>query len=131
MADMNKIKSSIQEESIEIERRLRELLVKYEDFYREGNKMFVDERQASQSMDGLEDFYRLIQTIRRNRDVVASLFRGMKNIRSIDRFQFVEEEIPEGRSNPAPQKKAKKKKKRAKQPKPQLQAPKSGEAINA
>jgi hypothetical protein len=43
-------------------------------------------------MTGLEDFYRMIQTIRRNRDVIGSLVRGVINLRSLKEFKVVEED---------------------------------------
>jgi len=93
MSDLNKMMSEIQKESKEVEKRLKGLLVKYETLYKEGNRIFTHERIATDSMDGLESFHRLIQTVRRNRDVIASLIRGHNNLRSIADFSFVEEEV--------------------------------------
>lgn len=93
MADLNKIMIDIQRKSSDIENSIKELFTKYEILYREGNKIFHRERIAVGSMEGLESFYRLIQVIRRNRDVIGSLLRGVNNLRSISDFKFVEEEI--------------------------------------
>jgi hypothetical protein len=79
----------------EVEKKLKEFYEKYDAFYREGNHQFSDERIASGSMKGLEDFYRLIQVVKRNRDVVGSLIRGMSNLRPISDFKWVEEDVPE------------------------------------
>ena len=57
--------------------------------------MLTEERTASGGMTGLEDFYRMVQTIRRNRDVVGSTLRGLANLRPLAGFQVIEEEIME------------------------------------
>lgn len=99
MADLNKLMLDIQDESVDVERRLKILLSKYDTLYKEGNNQFVQERIASNgSMEGLEDFRRLILTIKRNKDVMASLVRGVDNLRSIKEFKFIEEEISEPKS---------------------------------
>jgi len=94
MPDLNNILNDIQKKTSEVDEAVQNLLAKYNDLYREGTRMFNEERTASNgSMDGLEDFYRLVQIIRRNRDVVGSLTRGMKNIRTMDQFKVIEEDI--------------------------------------
>jgi len=93
MSDLNKMMSEIQKESKEVEKRLKGLLVKYETLFKEGTRLFTHERIAVGSMEGLESFHRLVQTVRRNRDVVGSLIRGHNNLRSIADFSFVEEEV--------------------------------------
>ncbi len=93
MSDLNKMMADIQKDSSEVETKLKRLLIKYETLYKEGYRNFTHERMISGSMDGLEDFQRLVQTVRRNRDVVRSLLRGHDNLRSISGFSFVEEEI--------------------------------------
>jgi len=94
MADLNKLMSEIRKESSDVEKSLKKLLIKYETLYREGHRIYSAERIAADSMEGLESFHRLIQTVRRNRDVVGSLLRGHNNLRSITDFKFIEEEIP-------------------------------------
>ncbi|GAG05718.1 unnamed protein product, partial [marine sediment metagenome] len=85
----------------------KSFLIKYEELYREGNRQLVSERTASSgSMEGLEQFHRLIQIMRRNRDVAGSLVRGITNLRSMAAFKFIEEEVPKPVEKP---KKAKKK----------------------
>jgi len=94
MPDLNNILDDIQKTTSEVDEAVQNLLAKYNDLYREGTRMFNEERTASNgSMDGLEDFYRLVQIIRRNRDVVGSLTRGMKNIRAMAQFKVIEEDI--------------------------------------
>lgn len=94
MADLNKLMIDIQNESIDIEKKLKGLLIKYDSLYRDGNQQFIEERISSNgSMDGLEDFRRLILIIKRNKDVISSLVRGIDNLRSIKEFKFIEEEI--------------------------------------
>ncbi len=66
-------------------------------------------------MEGLEQFHRLIQIIRRNRDVAGSLVRGISNLRSMSDFKFVEEDIPK---KPLAKPKRAKKRKAPKAPPP-------------
>jgi hypothetical protein len=87
--------SKIQKSSSEIDQKLKTLFGEYNDFYTEANRQFISERSASGNMTGLEDFYRMTQTIRRNRDVIGSLVRGVVNLRSLKEFKVVEEDIPE------------------------------------
>jgi hypothetical protein len=75
-----------------VSRELKGLLTSYESLYREANMTFMSERAASGTLDGLEDFYRLVNIIRRNRDVAGSLVRGLRSLRAMDKFRFVEEE---------------------------------------
>jgi len=92
--DLNRIMDSIQKDSKDLETQMQTLLEKYEEFYREGNRQYMQERAASESMEGLEDFYLLVQTTRRNRDVFGSLLRGIKGLRNLSKYKFVEEAIP-------------------------------------
>jgi len=86
---------AIQGESSDLEKRLKAFLIKYEEMYRQGNMQLMSERSASKgSMEGLEQFHRLVQIMRRNRDVAGSLVRGISNLRSMSSFKFVEEEVP-------------------------------------
>ena len=93
--DLNQIISEIKKTSTDVERKLKDFFGKYDSFYREAQHQFEGERISSGSTKGLEDFYRLVQTVRRNRDVVGSLIRGMDNLRPITEFRWVEEDIPE------------------------------------
>jgi hypothetical protein len=62
MADLNNILDSIQKKTSDVEKSVQDLLSGYNDLFREGTRMFNVERIASNGkMDGLEDFYRLIQ----------------------------------------------------------------------
>jgi hypothetical protein len=93
--DLNRIISDIKKTGTDLEKRIKEFYEKYENFYKESYSQFNVERMASGSMNGLEDFYRLIQTVKRNRDVVSSLIRGMTNLRPIEDFKWIEEDIIE------------------------------------
>jgi len=105
MPDLNQIMSNIQKQSKDTEEMIIKLLSQYEDLYREGNRIFASERTASNgSLDGLEDFYRLLQVIKRNRDVVGSIFRGLKNLRPMSEFKFIEENVPDQKPKKPPKK---------------------------
>lgn len=93
--DLNKMIFDIKKTGSDIEKKTKEFYEKYDAFYREANHQFNGEQLASGSTKGLEDFYRLIQTVKRNRDVVGSLIRGMTNLRPISEFRWIEEDIPE------------------------------------
>ena len=94
MPDLNKQIAEIGKDSREIEFKLSEFFKKYDNLYREGNSQFNTEKTASAgSMDGLEEFRRLILIIRRNKDIVASLMRGVSNFRPLSNFRFIEEEV--------------------------------------
>lgn len=93
-SDLNKLLILIQKDSKSLEQKMKELMVEYEELYRSGNRQYIEERTASNSTEGLEEFYILIQTVRRNRDVVGSLLRGINNLRSLERFKIVEKNIP-------------------------------------
>jgi hypothetical protein len=58
------------------------------------------------SLEGLEDFYHLVQILKRNRDVISTTLRSLKNLRPLDKFKFVEEDIA---AAPAPKTETKKK----------------------
>lgn len=111
MADLNKLMAEVQSDCSEAERLLRNLLVKYESLYNEGNKQFIQERVlANGSMDGMEDFRHLVLTVKRNKDIIGSLVRGIDNLRSIKEFKFIEEEIPVSKSVKPKKRKTKPKK---------------------
>lgn len=103
--DLNKMVVDIQKGCSELDNRLKKVFGKYEDLYREANRHFVNERTSSGSIKGLEDFYHMVQMIRRNRDVVGSLVRGVASLRSLKEFTIIEEDVPER----APAKKPRKK----------------------
>jgi len=84
--------SNLISKSLKIEKSLKDFFIEYENLFRESNNQFMSERSSSGTMDGLDDFYRLVNTIRRNRDVAGSLLRGFKNLRPINKFRFIEEE---------------------------------------
>jgi len=103
MSDLNKMVDEVQKEGKELDKRLKGLLVKYEDLFNNGNRELIQERAASGTMNGLDDFYRFIQLIRRNRDVVGSLVRGLNNLRPLSGYKVIMEDVPEIK----PKKKAK------------------------
>jgi hypothetical protein len=94
MADLNKEMINIQEHFLKIKEELKRLLLGYDELYREINWNYINERKASTSSEGFEDFYKLLLTIRRNKDLIGSLVRGCEGIKTIDKFKFIEEEIP-------------------------------------
>jgi predicted CopG family antitoxin len=93
--DLNKMLSDVKKNNMDIDAKLKMFLMKYDGLYQEANRQFHQERTASGSMKGLEDFYYMVQTIKRNRDVVSSLVRGITNLRSLKNFSIIEEDIPE------------------------------------
>lgn len=108
MPDLNNLMTNVQKQGSELQERLQNLLMQYEELYRESNSRFMSERLATGNMDGLEDFHRLVQIIRRNRDVIGSLNRGLRSIRSMEKFKFVEQNIPEKRAEAKPKRRKKK-----------------------
>lgn len=98
MPDLNKMLDDVQNQSKDITKFLERLLGTYENLYREGHNLYLRERVSSN--DGMDEFHRLVQIIRRNRDVVGSLLRGLRNIRPISDFRFVEEDVPEVQKDP-------------------------------
>lgn len=96
MADLNDLLSEVQNQSKDLNKRIKDLFIKYDHLYKESYKRLVLERDAaSGNMDGLEEFYRLVNIIRRNRDVTGSLARGVRGLRATVRFKFVEEDTSE------------------------------------
>ena len=94
MADLNRLKQNVLKESSELNDQLKRLYANYEQLYQESFKELSSSRMASGgSMEGLETFYIAVQTVRRNRDVVTSLMKGLKSLRPMDKFQFIEEDI--------------------------------------
>jgi len=113
MPDLNRMLQEVQRQSSEINDKTKNLLGLYENLLREGNRVLAEERTASGSNLGLEDFIRLMQIIRRNRDVIGSLIRGGSNLRPMAAFKFIEEDIKEAFS-----KKTRKQKPSEKKPEP-------------
>jgi hypothetical protein len=103
MPDLNKMLSDVQYKTGKIKEDIMVLLRDYEGLLHEANSIYVIQKYESGS-DGLEDFYRLIQIIKRNRDVVGSLTRGISNVRPMDKFKFIEEDL-EKEATPKPQEK--------------------------
>lgn len=119
MPDLNDLMTAVQKRGSDIQKQVHDLLVDYEELYRQSNNRFMQERTASGNFEGLDDFHRLVQILRRNRDVVSSLFRGIRNIRSLEKYRFVEEEIEEAKEAKAKEAKSKKRRqsrKKAKEP---------------
>lgn len=115
MADLNKQLANVQERETELKRQLRNFLGTYDDLYKESNQLLMSQRVAARGdMAGLEAFYRLVQTIKRNRDVVGSMMRGVHNLRPLGEFRVIEEDVTdaqlaEEKRKAAEDKKAKKK----------------------
>ena len=108
MADMNQILNSIQKQTSEVDASMNKLLMAYEELHKESSRMFREEYTASNNMSGLEDFYRLTQLVRRNRDIVGSMTRGLKNLHHLNEFKFVEEETSQQEQKKATKPKKKK-----------------------
>ena len=120
MADLNRLMAAIQGEGSGIEQKLKAFLIKYEELYREGNRQLLTERTASSgNMEGLEQFHRLVQILRRNKDVAGSLVRGISNLRSMSAFKFIEEDVP--KPEPKKPKKAKRSQTKKQEPEPKPQ----------
>ena len=92
MADLNRLLVNVSQKTAHLREEFLSLLREYEGLYGESNNLYMTEKMASNN-DGLDDFYVLVQTIRRNRDIVGSVLKGLNGIRPTDRFKFVEEEI--------------------------------------
>jgi len=94
MADLNRNMMELQKKFSRIGVDLKDLLVEYDGMFREINNLYLSERLASGNSNGLEDFFRLLQTVKRNRDVIASVLRGCSGYRPVDKFKIVEEDVP-------------------------------------
>lgn len=100
MADLNKNLENLQDRFYKIRDELKTLLRDYDEMFHEVNASYMEERMASEREfrdtrkidSSIEDFYRLLLIMRRNKDVIGSLVRGTNNMRPVDRFKFVEEE---------------------------------------
>jgi len=132
MPDLNKMMSDVQKESATAEKQIKRLLESYSNLCREGTQLFRSERLATGNMGGLEDFYMFVQILKRNRDVIGSLLRGFGNLRSTDRFKFVEEDFSDIPKTKKKKKPAKMNKKKIEELKiPQEAVVTGGEASNA
>lgn len=92
MPDLNKMLIDIRKSNENLEGLIKETFKKYEQLYYVANSQYVREITASGSSRGLEDFYLMVQTIKRNRDVIGSLIRGTANLRSLKDFKIIEED---------------------------------------
>lgn len=95
MADLNKLLDTVRSQAEDAKQVLERLLLSYENLYKEASSIYREETMGNNSLEGMEDFYRLLQVTRRNRDVVGSMFRGIRGLRSMASFRFVEEDVPE------------------------------------
>jgi hypothetical protein len=95
MPDLNNMMEEVQRNSTVIKDKMKDLFMQYDGLLRESNRIFLEERMKSGSTAGLEDFIRLMQIIKRNRDVIGSMMRGVSNIRAFTGFKFIEEDIAE------------------------------------
>lgn len=94
ISNLNLLMDTVKNQVQEVERHIQTLLVNYESLSKEANRVYASEKIASGS-EGLDDFYHLTQVIRRNRDVAGSMLRGIKNMRPLSQFRFIEEDIAE------------------------------------
>jgi hypothetical protein len=97
----NQVIADLQKKSTKTKKDLEFLLKKYEDLLHEINAVYLEERMAVMSSrdgegrteDDLRGFYKLIQVLKRNRDIIGSTLRGFSNLRPTSEFKFVEEDI--------------------------------------
>jgi hypothetical protein len=96
MPDLNNILNDVKLETNKMNSLSKNLLIKYDNLYNIGCQIFNEERGKSNgNMDGLEDFYSLIQTIRRNRGIIGSITLGIRNLKNMDKFKIMEEDVEE------------------------------------
>lgn len=94
MADLNALNQKTLKQVSELSERMKNLYADYEQMYKEGFRELTASRNASGgSMEGLEAFYIAVQTVRRNRDVIVSLMKGLKGLRPMGDFRFIEEDV--------------------------------------
>ena len=91
-SDLNKTMDEAVKLSSEVKKELKNLLFLYDGFLREANHILLQERMASTNPNELGDFVYLMHLIKRNRDVVGSLNKGISNLRNLSGFSFVEDE---------------------------------------
>jgi hypothetical protein len=104
MADLNRQLINVTQKTSRLKDDLIGLLREYEGLFHEANGIYMTERLSSDNT-GLEDFYMLLQTIRRNRDLIGSVLKGLSSIRPTDKFRFIEEDV--SKPKPAPKKERK------------------------
>jgi len=92
-SDLNKMMLELQDKNSSLRKELSRTLGSYDDFLREGNRILIEERTASNNYDELGDFIRLMNIIKRNRDVIGSLYRGINSLRSMSGFKFIVEDV--------------------------------------
>jgi hypothetical protein len=93
MAELTDMLADVQHRGVQIRKSLTDLLKVYDEFYKEGSRVLNQERVASDGkMAGLEEFYRFVQTVRRNKDVIGSMVRGIANLRPLSGFEVVVED---------------------------------------
>jgi hypothetical protein len=94
MADLNKMLGEIQKESTDLKKDLQELFSSYDSLFRESNHSLQEERLAANGkMAGIEEFYIMVQSIRRNRDIIGSMLRGINGLRPLSVFKVIEEDV--------------------------------------
>ena len=111
MPDLNKRLAEFQDRSNRVRDDITKLLLDYEGLLHEVNGIYMSQRLES-GPEGLDDFYRLIQLLKRNRDVVGSMTRGIGNMRPTNQFKFIEEDLEKEKEKQEKEKQEKKKKKK-------------------
>ena len=104
----NQVIADLQKKSTKTKKDLEFLLKKYEDLLHEINAVYLEERMAVMSSrdgegrteDDLRGFYKLIQVLKRNRDIIGSTLRGFSNLRPTSEFKFVEQSKECGKGFP-------------------------------
>jgi hypothetical protein len=94
MADLNVLKTQIISESVELNNLMKSLYKNYEGLYKESLlELSAARTAAGGSTAGLEEFYSLVQMVKSNRNIISTLMRGLKSIRPMDKFTFIEEDF--------------------------------------
>ena len=99
-SDLNKKMREALKMGSSVKGGLKNLLYIYEYLLKEGNHILLRERMASTSPGELEDFVRLMHLIKRNRDILGALNKGITNIRDLSEFSFVESDEDEASMKP-------------------------------
>ena len=97
MPDLNKLMESVRSSTDNAKSSVEKLMVSYDALLRECNTQYMAERMAS-SGEVDRDFYNLLHLIKRNRNVVGSLMRGVRGIRNLNGYRFIEEDTPNKKS---------------------------------
>ena len=90
MSDVNKKLQNIHNRFSSLKKELMALTVDYDAVYKEVNRDYIEEKNASGNTKELSDFFYMVQTLRRNKDVLASLLRGSTGMRSTEHFRYIE-----------------------------------------